>query len=183
MRSDGVVVVFPGRQSGSRVGERGEQRLVQEFVAQTSIEALYEGVLRWLAWGDVVPFDAGLLRPAQDRHTGKLGPVVGNAGQRTTTRSDHEVELPSDAEPGERGVGDQAQALAGEVVDHRQDTEASTVGERVADEVERPALVRPLRQGDRCPGAKRALASAATQAYLTVIERNPQAVETALAEG
>jgi hypothetical protein len=103
----------------------------------------------------------GLLRPAQDRHAGELGPVVGNAAQRTATRRDHEVELASDAAPGERGIGHQAQALAGEVVDHRQDTEAAAVGECVADEVERPALVRPLRQSNRRPCAKGALTAAA----------------------
>jgi hypothetical protein len=34
---------------------------------------------------DVVTFDAGLLAPAQDRHAGELGAVVGDAGERPAT--------------------------------------------------------------------------------------------------
>ena len=56
-----VVVVLPGRQHGSGLGERGEQRLVEQFVAQPAVEALDEGVLGRLAGRDVVPLDPYLL--------------------------------------------------------------------------------------------------------------------------
>ncbi|ESZ54411.1 hypothetical protein X729_28500 [Mesorhizobium sp. L103C131B0] len=36
--------------------ERGEQRLVQQFVAQAAVEALDEGILHRLARRDVGPF-------------------------------------------------------------------------------------------------------------------------------
>ena len=43
--------------------------------------------------------------------------------------------------PADRSVGDQRQALAGAVVDHRQDAEPPAVGHLVGDEVQAPALV------------------------------------------
>src|SRR6185312_11862481 len=54
---------------------------------------------------------------------------------------------------------DQAQALAGEVIDHHQDAEPPTIGQRVRGKVERPTLVRSLRQRHRRPCAQSALAT------------------------
>lgn len=45
------------------MGERCEQGLVQELVAQPAIEALDEGVLDRLSGIDVVPIDATVRRP------------------------------------------------------------------------------------------------------------------------
>lgn len=42
--SDCVVVVLPGGQHEPRVGQRGEQRLVEAFVAQAAVETLDEAV-------------------------------------------------------------------------------------------------------------------------------------------
>ena len=64
--------------------------------------------------------------------------------------------------PENRGVGDEPDALAGEVVDHRKDPEPPTAGERVGHEVQRPALVAALRDRHRRPDAERPLATAAT---------------------
>jgi hypothetical protein len=73
--------------------------------------------------------------------------------------------------PGDRGVGDRCQALASEVVDHDQDSEAPG-GEAVRGEVERPALVRRFGQRQRGPrpGGAFATTSATTnrQAFLTI---------------
>lgn len=53
------------------MGKRDEQRLVEKLVAQSPVEALYEDVLFGLAGCDVVPLDAPLLAPTQDRHAGQ----------------------------------------------------------------------------------------------------------------
>ena len=53
-----------------------EQVLVQAFVAQPADQALDEAVLHRLARRDVVPGDATLLLPAEDRVRGQLGAVV-----------------------------------------------------------------------------------------------------------
>ena len=58
--------------------------------------------------------------------------------------------------------GDQREALAGEVVYDRQHAEPPAAGKRVADEVQRPALVSTQRQGHRRPGAERPLPAATT---------------------
>src|SRR6202795_432761 len=76
MRSLLVVIVPPGLQHGTSVRQRFEQRLVQQLVAQAAVEALDEAVLLRLAGRDVVPADAGRIRPAQDRIRGQLGAVV-----------------------------------------------------------------------------------------------------------
>ena len=45
VRSDRVVVVFPKRKSLVGMGERAEQRLVQQLVSQATVEALDERIL------------------------------------------------------------------------------------------------------------------------------------------
>src|SRR6185437_7759479 len=71
------------------------------------------------------------------------------------------IELPSHAHAGERVVGNEAETFPAEVVDQSQDAEATAVSERIHDEVERPALVRGLRDRHRRPRAQGALAAAA----------------------
>ena len=71
-----VVVVPPGFQFLAGVGETGEDRLVQELVAQTCVKAIDEPVLIRLSRCDVVPLDIAFLRPAQDRHAGQFRAVA-----------------------------------------------------------------------------------------------------------
>lgn len=58
MRSLGVGVLYPVGEDCTGLTDREEQRLVEQFVAHATIEALYELVLRRLARRDVVPLDA-----------------------------------------------------------------------------------------------------------------------------
>jgi hypothetical protein len=121
---------------------------------------LSKGVLGGLAWGDVVPLDRGLLRPFEDREAGQLGAVVGDQAQGLATPGDDGIELARHPGAGERGVGHQAETFPGEVIDHRQDAEPPPVGEAVAQEVKRPALIRSLRDRHRPPRPQRPLAPA-----------------------
>ena len=59
-----VVIVPPEFQHSAGVRQRSEQRLVEQFVAQPAVEALDEAVLLRFSGRDVVPADAGLVRPA-----------------------------------------------------------------------------------------------------------------------
>lgn len=77
-----IVVALPGGQHGARLPQRGEQRLVQAFVAQSADEAFGERVLLRLARGDVVPNNLSLLAPAQDRVAGQFGAVVADTKKR-----------------------------------------------------------------------------------------------------
>ena len=74
--------------------------------------------------------------------------------------SDQPVQLASDAMARQRSVRHQRQALAREVVDDGQDTEAAPVGKRVGEEVQRPALVPALRHSRRSSRPERTLAAA-----------------------
>ena len=137
-----VVIAPPGLQYGTGVRQRAEQRLVQQLVAQPAVEAFDEAVLLRLARRDVMPADAGRIRPAQDRVRGQLGAIVADDRVRASLApSNDAVEFPRRAPPGDRGVGDQRQTLPGAVVDNRQDPEAAAVGQLVVNEVQAPALV------------------------------------------
>ena len=67
MRPGFVVGAPPGVQHEPGVWQRSEQRLVQQFVAQATVEALAEAVLLWLARRDAVPTNPGLVGSADDR--------------------------------------------------------------------------------------------------------------------
>jgi hypothetical protein len=58
------------------------------------------------------------------------------------------------------GALDQCQFLAGEIVHDTQNGDPPAPAQRVRDEVQRSALVRPLRQGQRLSRARRPLAAA-----------------------
>jgi hypothetical protein len=97
---DGVVVEPPFGQDHSGMGERAEQRLVQQLVAQTAIETLDKGVLLRFARRDLVPFNTAVLRPTQDRRAGQLGAVVGDTSSGFTAFGNDRIELAPDPPAG-----------------------------------------------------------------------------------
>ena len=72
MWADGVVVNPPGLDDIAGFAGPVEQVLVETFVPKPSVERLDERILRRLAGGDIVPFDSCVLRPFQDRVTGRF---------------------------------------------------------------------------------------------------------------
>jgi hypothetical protein len=60
-------------------------------VAQPAVEALDEAVLLRFARRDVVPADAGRIRPAQDRVRGQLGAVVADDGVRASATPANDI--------------------------------------------------------------------------------------------
>jgi hypothetical protein len=81
VRADVVVVVPPERQHPTSRADALEDLLVQKFIAQAPVERLDEGVLLWLTRLDVMPGDAGLVLPLEDRAAGQL------AGKRCADRT------------------------------------------------------------------------------------------------
>jgi len=73
---DGVVVVAPEGQLPSRIVQSVEDLLVQQLIAQATIERLDEDVLLRLARVDVMPWNGVLVGPSQNGPTGELGPVA-----------------------------------------------------------------------------------------------------------
>src|SRR5437660_4210120 len=63
--------------------------------------------------------------------------------------------------PENEGVRYQRQTLASEVVDDGDDAKPPAVAQLIGQKIQRPALVRALRHGQRRPGAERSLAAAA----------------------
>jgi hypothetical protein len=87
VRSHLIIVALPSSQHGTRLAQRGEQRLVQTFIAQPADEAFRKRVLLRLARRNVVPANPALLAPGQDRNAGQLRAVVADAEQWTCTAS------------------------------------------------------------------------------------------------
>lgn len=141
MRPDIVVIVSPYRKPPPGVSEACEDGLVEEFIAQPSVEALDERILGRLAGRDVMPVDAGAVLPVEHGARCQFRSIVADNGLRLTVEPDELVELPRDARAGERGVGDQTEAFARAVVDDGEDAEAPPWLEYIRQKVERPAFV------------------------------------------
>src|SRR6478752_2045793 len=94
MRALAIIVGDPHCDLGARIVDVEEQRLVQKLVTHTAVEALDEGVLDRLAWGDEVPVDAGLLAPGQHGIAGELGAVVGDDRTRLAAPLDDRGQFP-----------------------------------------------------------------------------------------
>src|SRR5262249_28376863 len=71
-----VVIGLPASERDASLGQRREQRLVQQLIPQPTVEALDEGILHGLARRDVVPGDTALIGPCQDGVAGQLAAVV-----------------------------------------------------------------------------------------------------------
>ena len=93
--------------------KRREKGLVEQFATQASIEALDEVILHGLPRRDIMQFDTLLLRPAEDRVAGELGPVVADYHFRLASARDDPIELPNDALAIHGRVSDKAYALPG----------------------------------------------------------------------
>ena len=71
MRPRGVDVLPPFGDGASGVAEAEEQALVQQLVAHPAVEGFGIAILHRLARCDLVPFDAMILRPGEDRVRGE----------------------------------------------------------------------------------------------------------------
>lgn len=160
MRSVVIVVGAPGFEHCTGVRERAEQGLVEQLVPQAADEGLGESVLYWLARRDVVPLNLVVVGPSQDGVAGQLGAIVADDGLGLAVGGQEPVELASNPKARDRGIGDQRQALAAAVIDDDQDAHAAAVNELIGHEVERPAVVRPLRHQHGRPRAQGPLAAA-----------------------
>ncbi len=160
MRPDIIVIISPDRQPTPGVSEACEDGLVEEFIAQATIERLDESVLGWLAGRDVMPVNAVSVLPVEDGARSKFCSIVADNGLRLAIEPDQLVEFASDARAGERCVSDQTEAFAGAVVDHAEDAEAPPWLEDIRQKVERPAFIGLCGRADRRPDAGRAFAAA-----------------------
>jgi hypothetical protein len=93
MGSYGVVVDPPGFDDPACLRQRAEDVFVEAFVAEATIEGLYEGILHWLARRNVVPFDVGLFDPSQHSVAGQLRAIVGDNHRWPTMHTAEPIEF------------------------------------------------------------------------------------------
>jgi len=134
--------VTPERQRLHCCPKGVEHLLVQELIPQPGSEAFDEAILLRLARRDVVPADAALILPFEDRATCQFGSVVADHQIGFTVEPDHRVQLASNPAAGERGVCHERRAFARFFIDHREDAEPTVDAEPVGDEVQAPPLRR-----------------------------------------
>lgn len=74
--SFGVVVFPPLFNQDLRFPQAVEDLPVQQFISELAVVAFNEAVLLGLSRRDVVPIDACILNPLEDRHAGELSAVT-----------------------------------------------------------------------------------------------------------
>src|SRR5262249_8385721 len=102
------------------------------------------------------------------------GTIVADDGLGLSVRKEEPIELAGDPDAGDRGVGDQGQTFARAVIDHHQNTHAAAINELVGNEVERPAVVRPLWDQHRRPRAQGPLATAPSADHEALLAIEPE---------
>ena len=174
VRPDLVVVMAPALDDEPSFGQAGEHLLVQALVAEPAVEALHEPVLLRLARRDVVPADTGPVAPIQDRARRHLRAVVAHDRHRLAALRNERIEFASQPTAADRRVHHQRQRLAGVIVDDAQDPQTSAPVQRVGDEIQAPALVRPARQRHRRPRPRGSLAAASPSDRQTFLAIKPK---------
>ena len=157
-----VVIDPPGFDDAPGITETVEEMLIEALVAQPAVEAFDEGVLCRLSRRDVVPLDAGLTDPSQDRMTGQLRPIVGDDHLRRTPLGDEAGQLPGDPHAGQGDIDDHGQGFPGKVIDNAERAEPAAIAEGIRHKVQAPSFIRLLRQEHGRTRTCRPLASASS---------------------
>ena len=99
----------------------------------------------------------------------EVSSVVADDGSGLAALDQEAIEFARHPEAGDRCIGDHRQALACAVINHDQNAHAAAVDELIGDEVERPAVIRPLGHQHRRPCAQRPLSSDPTADHETLV--------------
>ena len=76
IRANGTMLVIVSIQNWLFRSMNMTHAIVQAFISHATIEALYEPVLHWLSWRDVVPVNLPVLVPLKDRILRQFRAVV-----------------------------------------------------------------------------------------------------------
>ena len=154
VRAAGIIVGAPCSNDAPGSRQAGKDVPVETFIAKPADQAFRNGILHRLARCNVVPADAAILLPAQYRTRRQLSAIITHNEHWRAARLDDALELSDHATSTQRNVYHERQAFAGEVINHDQHAETASISQYVGDEVQAPALVRPLRQRHRSPRSK-----------------------------
>lgn len=164
------------------MGQRSEQRLVQELVAQSGIEGLDEGVLHRFARVDVVPVEPGCRQSRSEwrcwstRCHCRCRSPWACRGRQSAGRAHALPPCPT-----ARGRRSRGQAAPGTDVVDRQNAEAPAADQLAGHEVQRPQVVRRGRHRHRGAAAQSALAAtsfAHHQPFLAIQSEQPLVVHS-----
>ena len=136
MRPDVVVVIAPGGQILTGIGEAVEDLFIQAFVTQAAVEAFDQPILLRFAWVDVMLGDAGITCPFEDRGAGELSAIITDNTVRFAVNPDHRGQLPRHPRTRKAGIGNQPQILACAVIVDCQNAELAGCTEGVRDEIQ-----------------------------------------------
>lgn len=117
------------------MANREEQRLVEQLVAHTTIEALDEPVLGRLARRNVMPLDAHVDGSGEHRVRGEFGAVVVDDHRGFTTFDNQIGQLAYDPPARDRRIHDRPEAFARDIVDDVEHAEPPAGHELVVDEI------------------------------------------------
>ena len=143
MRSLGVVILLPGVDDHSGMGETAKPVQIQAFITKLAVEALDVGVLGGLAWLDEVQGDAAYamrVRPCIQHLPGKLRAIVDRDLFRHAMRGDELVEDARDALARQRGIDLNGQALSSDQIKDVERTKPAAVDQHILHEVHTPGL-------------------------------------------
>ena len=145
-----IVVTTPGFDDDAGFVAAPEPFERQTLVTELAVEALVVGVLPGFARVDVRGVDSLLAKPIEDCMADELGTVIGAQEPRRTVLGDQTREH-LDHAPGAYGAGNvDRQALAGELIDHRQTLDLLAARAGVEHEVVGPDVIgTERRQGPR----------------------------------
>ena len=144
MRSCGVVMDSLSFDDGPGMGQVDEPFFVQIFIAEPSVEAFDEGVLRRLPGFNEVQRNTVRLRPFEHRLRGQFGTVVHDQALGQTPELGQVIEEAGEPFAGDRQIDELTGTSPAVVVDDVEDAEPAPRGELVGDEVQRPAPQRPI---------------------------------------
>src|SRR5580704_2035433 len=146
VRSRLVVIKAPALELLPDVAQVEEGFDVQAFIAKAPIKRFNIAIVDRLSRTDELQVYTVLVAPGVHRLACEFAPVVHRDRFRYSSLRDHLRKRERYPVAVECAVGDQRQAFAGELVDHRQYTKPAPVKELCAHEVHAPLLI-----GPRCP--------------------------------
>src|SRR5690606_18565454 len=152
VRPDPVVVGPPRLDRTPGISQGNEPMQVQALVPQRPVEAFDGAGLHGLARLNVVDLDSPGVRPRNERSARELAAVVGDYDLGQPPLGPEPLKHFDHLHGRNRMRHMNRQALPAKLINHRQAPERATIRERVAHEVQTPALVRPAQGPAHRPG-------------------------------
>ena len=143
MGTDRIVVLSPSLDQHLRLLQSVEDFHVQKFVSEFAIEALVVAVLPGTAGFDVERFHADPPEPGSDGNGCKLRTIVRSNVIRWAVLDEQLSQTVKNMIGLELALDNDRQTPSGELVDHRQHTELSSVMRSVLNEVVTPDMIGP----------------------------------------